>query len=242
MSDEPITTPQFSKLAKARSKIYGLLSSIYLKIPDSDFVNKLMDKNFSAHLVSLVNSTDIPKEMRDGAKIVKGFIEKSKDISSEGLCNDLSVEYTRLFRGVKRSYGPPPPYESVYVDKGLVMGESTAKVKEKYGKAGVSLSNNFKGEPPDHIGFELNFMRHLCEEEAEAWENSRRDAALGYLDMESGFLREHLTKWVPMFCDTIVDKTKLDFYRGVAKITKGFIVFDHDRINALIGTAKNVKP
>jgi TorA maturation chaperone TorD len=241
MLNELITASQLSELAEARSKIYGLLSSIYLKIPNRDFVKILVDKNFNMHMVSLSHSANLPREMKDGVKIVEGFIERSKDKSLEELRNALAVEYARLFRGVKRFYSPPPPYESVYIDKGLVMGESTVKVKKKYAEAGVSLTNNFKGEPPDHIGFELNFMRHLCSEEAGAWRRDLQNVALKYLDMESRFLHEHLTRWVPKFCDVVVDEAELDFYRGMAKITKGFISFDRDRVDVFISMTKTNK-
>ncbi|MFQ6126871.1 MAG: molecular chaperone [Candidatus Heimdallarchaeota archaeon] len=241
MLNELITASQLSELADARSKIYGWLSSIYLKIPDRNFVKILMGKNFNVHLASLSHSADLPEEMRDGIKIVEDFIERSKDKSLEELRDGLAVEHTRLFRGVKRLYGPPPPYESVYVEKGLVMGESTAKVKKKYAEAGISLADDLKGEPPDYIGFELDFIRYLCSEEAEAWRESRRDVALKYLNMESRFLYEHLMRWVPKFCDIVVDETKLDFYRGMAKITKGFIDFDYSRADAFISTLKHTK-
>jgi len=210
----------------------------YLRIPDLNFVEKMTDENLSARLAALACPTDIPNDMSDGSKIIEGFIKVSKNKSPEKICSDLSVEYTRLFRGVKRSYGPPPPYESVYVEKGLVMGESTAEVKKKYTEAGVALANNLKGEPPDHIGLELDFMRHLCGEEADAWGGGKKDMALKHLDMENAFLREHLVKWIPKFCDIIVKETKLDFYRGLARLTKGFIKYDMEQLDSIIDMAK----
>lgn len=239
MSDETVTSAQFSKLADARSKTYGFLSVIYIQRPSEDFLHKMLDPSFQSFLTSLMMKKDIPKEMMEGLKIVENFINKSRKSPLKEVREKLSVEFTRLFRGVKRFYGPPPPYESVYVEeKGRIMGESTVKVSKEYARAGVSIPNQYKGEPPDHISFELDFTRYLCSREASAWKKNNLSEALKFLEEQKKFINEHLARWVPNFCGKVVKEAKIEFYQGIAKITKGFVRLDFDQIDAFIDMAK----
>lgn len=234
-TEEAANLAEFSRLAEARSKIYGFLSLIYIQSPKYDFVKKILDKNFYSYLTAFQSSVQIPREIRDGLRVVKNFIRKSEDKAMKELHESLSVEHTRLFRGIRPLYGPPPPYESVYRDEeGVIMGKSTVEVAREYAKAGVGLPNQYKGEPPDHISFEFDFMRFLCEKEAKAWRNNDRRHALRYLDMEREFLDIHIMKWVLRFCNVIEDAARVGIYRGIAKVTKGFITFDYNQINTLI--------
>ena len=104
---------------------------------------------------------------------------------------------------------------------------------------GALLPDQYKGEPPDHISFELDFMSFLCDKEAEAWKNKDSKEALKFLNLEKDFLDNHLTRWVHSFCNKIIDAGRSGFYRGVAKITSGFIKFDHAQIETYKQIAEN---
>jgi TorA maturation chaperone TorD len=240
LADENITIREFSELAEARSKTYGFLSLIYLRSLDEELLQKMFTQSFRSFLTSLIAEKGFPKEMTQGLRIVEDFIDKSKKTSLEELRKKLSVEYTRLFRGVKPFYGPPPPYESVYLE-GRIMGESTVKVSKEYSKAGVSIPNKHKTEPPDHISFELDFMRHLSNRELLAWKKNNLSNALRLLEEQKKFINEHLIKWVPNFCNKVLEEAKIGFYQGIAKITKSFVQFDFDNINTYIEAAKHIQ-
>jgi TorA maturation chaperone TorD len=55
-----------------------------------------------------------------------------------------------------------------------------------------------------------------------------------YLNLERNFLREHIMEWVPGFCERVADMAEFDFYRGIARMTKGFVVDDYETIVSLI--------
>jgi len=237
LSDEIVTSAELSQLAKARSKAYGFLSLIYLQSPNEDFLQKILDLNFRSFLTSLIVKKGFPKEMAEGLKIVEDFIDKSKKTSPKELLEKLCVEHTRLFRGVKPFYSPPPPYESVYTE-GRVMGESAVNVLKEYSRAGVGVPHKYEREPPDHISFELDFMRHLSQRECSAWRKNNVTDAIRLLEEQQKFIHDHLIRWVPNLCDKVGEQAKIGFYRGIAKITKGFIQFDFDNIKTYIEIAK----
>ena len=231
MFDEAgLTSENLSELAVFRSKIYGFLSSIYMQIPDFDFVRRLISEETASFLSCLPLDIGLPREMEEGLKDLKRFIRSIMRQAVEDVCRNLSVERTRLFRGIKPGYGPPPPYESGYRNgEQTLMSRWAVAVHRKYSSAGAGIPAGCK-EPPDFIGLELDFMRFLTEKEAKSWRRGDRDIASGYLDLECEFLEEHITKWVPQFCNNVIDVAELDFYLGIARMTKGFVNDDHERI------------
>jgi TorA maturation chaperone TorD len=145
---------------------------------------------------------------------------------------ELTAEYHRLFVGPGAL--PAPPYESVYREGWRVMGETTLDVRRRYEEAGYVFTPSVN-EPPDHLAAELAFMALLAEEEAEAWEAEDASAALSWLERERGFLDDHLSRWLPAFCDRLLTSTDAPFYRGLAGALREFVALDAERVTALIG-------
>ncbi|MEE8299741.1 MAG: molecular chaperone TorD family protein [Desulfatiglandales bacterium] len=81
--------------ARGRSHIYGLLSRVYSREPNKDFLEALRNPTFLEALMEL----DI--------ELGQDF----KNAHLDGLVDELSIEYTRLFIGPGRHIYP---YESQY--------------------------------------------------------------------------------------------------------------------------------
>lgn len=215
------------ELAEARAKLYRLLSSVYIKPPDPDFLK------FLAEWVASVSGAEAPFQllscqMRRGLKMLNSYFKRVGESSWQELGEAASVEFTRLFRGVKRHYSPLPPYESLYrEDSGRVFGELTGAVRREYRRFGLELADGLGGEPPDHIGFQLDFMHFLCRQEAEAWGSANRDEALRFLLAGQEFLREHLVTWLPGFCDEVREHDRLGLFGALADLTEGWVIFDY---------------
>ncbi len=54
------------------------------------------------------------------------------------------------------------------------------------------------------------------------------------LKVEKKFLDEHLSKWVPPFCDKVIAQANVPFYREMAGVTKDFLDFDRQRMDELM--------
>jgi TorA maturation chaperone TorD len=144
----------------------------------------------------------------------------------------LIPEYHRLFVGPARL--PVPPYESVYREGWQVFGETTLDVKRRYAEAGYTLDPSFI-ELPDHVAVELAFMALLAEEEAKAWEAQDTAAASAWLARERTFLDDHLSRWLPAFCDRLLASTETSFYRRLAVELREFVTLDAEGVKALTG-------
>ncbi len=239
MTTDGITCQEMADLATSRSRVYGFLGALYNRLPDDQFAASLSSPELVAFLSSLGESEEAPEDMREGLRLMRTFIDASSGKPVEELKTELAVERTRLLRGIKPGYGPPPPYESVYAgsaeqqNMGVVSG-----VRSAYAQAGASLPEEIHDQP-DFIGFELDFMRHLAEREAQAWAQDDEREVMRVTQMEQTFLGEHVYRWIPRFCDVMFEQARLDFYRGVARLTKGFLLGEAQTTGSL---ANQVRP
>jgi len=238
MTNESITVDEFQQLARSRSKFYGFLSSLYVQIPNDEFAGSLLSDKFLSFLRSIASSDVVSGEMKEGLRVIEGFIEKTKDGPRSKLAEELAVDWTRLLRGLKRGYGPPPPYESVYREGSEQDGRQTiGDVTKTYREAGAGMGDQ-SGQRADYIGIELDFMRYLAEKEIERWKKSEYEEAVKYLRLEENFLGKHMIQWIPKFCDTVLTEARTDFYKGVARLTKGFLLLENKSIEGYIELAE----
>ncbi len=215
------------ELARARAKLYQLLVAVYIKPPDTDFL-KLLVGWVSSSVGAKGASHLLSEPMRQSLTELDSFFKKKKESSWEELEKAISVEFTKLFRGVKRHYSPLPPYESLYRDEsGRVFDDITVDVLREYRRYGLELTSSLSGEPPDHISFELEFMSFLCNREAEAWDKNDEDEALSFVQAQKEFLEEHLLAWLPSFRGKIREYDRLGLFHCLADLTEDWVSFDY---------------
>ena len=196
-----------------RTNTYGFLSTVYLREPTREFIKSLRESN----ILDVLNKSDLRFDK-----------EINNDIRDKHL-NDLVLEYTRLFIGPGKHI---VPYESVYRDnEDALWSETTVEVKNFIESSGLEYSYNWSGLP-DHIGVELEFMQVLTCHEKEAWSRDDKETAIRCLEFEKRFVDEHLSQWVPIFCDKVKKETRTTFYREMAELTRQFIHFDSELINS----------
>jgi putative dimethyl sulfoxide reductase chaperone len=210
----PMEPDELQMLMKARQNVYDLLRCLFLTDPSLEFLRALKQDNF------LENLRGYHPELDEGISLFSSALSLP-DIHLR--VSELSQEFTRLFIGPT----PIPLYESVYRSpNGLVMQEETIRVLEKYMKAGLAI-NPTQSFPADHIGAELEFLFFLCKKGAKEEAPRKRDANL---KLQEEFLREHLNLWAGSLCDRLFQEAESPYFRGLAKMTKGFIAWDYEEI------------
>jgi anaerobic sulfite reductase subunit A len=198
--------------AENRSYFYGFLSIVYLQEPTREFIKSLRESN----ILDVLNRSDLR------------FDKTINDAVSDKHINNLVLEYTRLFIGPGKHISP---YESVYRDnENALWSETTVEVKNFIESSGLEYSYNWSGLP-DHIGVELEFMQRLTCHEKEAWSREDKETAIRCLEFEKKFVDEHLSQWVPIFCNKVKEETQTAFYREIAELTRQFIDFDSKLID-----------
>lgn len=208
--------------------MYEFLSYAYTQNPSASFLDSLRSIGFSTGLEELRKLFEgVPgsEELLEDLAVLRTAVSFSKERRDEVLPR-LQEDYVRLFRGIRRGYGPPPPYESVYRSE-HVMSDPTSDVLTLYHKAGLEVRG---GEPPDHIGFELSFMAYLCKKEEEYRMAGDLMSATGFTSFQDDFLSDHILTWVPQFCTKILDYNSA-FYAAVAELTMSWLLLEEKNTN-----------
>jgi len=206
-------THEFTALTSNRETMYRFLSRIYRIEVDAPLLQYLPEMGFPTEC-------DDP-ELGEGYSMMTACL---RDLGSDAL-TDLAVDYARIFLGAGVFEGVvASPYESVYTsEERLIMQESRDKVASVYKDNELKLKNTID-IPEDHIALELEFMAHLCREAMKL--DGDRERVLRLLAEQKDFIERHIMNWVPAFCADIEKCASTDFYRAVAKITRGFINID----------------
>ncbi len=214
-------------LAQARGKLYEFMSAQFACPPDTAMLALLADWA-SDQIESDSPDEWLSPEMRAGLTAVDGFFDGSADRPREDLREEIEVEYTRLFRGLKREYSPRPPYESVYREEdSRVFGELTSVVRNQYRRHGFDVTPDLSSEPADHISLELEFMHLLCTKEAAALE-AKDDPAVSDLRLaQRQFLEEHLLEWASGLRQEVEKFDRNGLFSGILKFAEGWLHFDY---------------
>ena len=97
------------------------------------------------------------------------------------------------------------------------------KMKALYLERGFEPDPSMYRTMDDNIGLILEYMAILCEELLKASDSDDSEKGKELLSEQKKFVKKHLTNWVFSFTSDIMKFAETDFYRGIAKITNGFI-------------------
>lgn len=206
---------------------YDLLRRTFLEEPTKEFLGILGEKGF----IESFPFTEEREEIREGVKQVATFFQEH-DLKSEEEYDCLHWDYTRMFIGPDKL--PAPLWESAYLHKErLLFQEQTLMVRQAYLKYQF-LPKHFQQEADDHLGLELDFMYQLSVEALKCLKAQDYTGLSEVLDDQKAFLQEHLLKWVPDLAVEILASATLDFYPGMAKILKGYLILDREALEELL--------
>ncbi len=133
----------------------------------------------------------------------------------------LQIDFASLFVGPYKLLAPP--YGSVYLEDGKLIGDSTMDVKRWYEKEGLDIVIK---DAPDHITMELEFMYYLITKQIEAIKDSNPQDVQSYVQKQSSFLQVHLARWLPGFAENVQQNAQAEFYVQLSAETNNFVQKD----------------
>jgi TorA maturation chaperone TorD len=123
--------------------------------------------------------------------------------------DEIRADFTYLFSDRE---GLLPPCESLYNhpiwDKPKFGGPVADELQKFYHSAGLVMDEEMD-IPPDHLSAELLFMSYLIEDDL--------------IELQEGFLEEHLAVWVPDFCEEIKRYARTTFYSRISDFLRELI-------------------
>jgi len=188
--------------AFVRSQVYGILARC-LADPSHLADEALLD--------DLEGLTSDRPELRGPVAGLRAAIREERDDPRK-----LEQEFTRLL--VKAE---APPYEGSYVP-GFRLTQELADIGGFLGAFGLRA----RGERPDYLVTELEFMALLCLKEAVARGRGLADGVAVCRDAQVKFLRDHLGRWVPLFQEAVAQRAGLRSYAALALLLREVVSRD----------------
>jgi len=160
--------------------------------------------------------------LRDVSESPSDFICQIANVAGQVIeLEPLRVDHAKLFVGPYKLLAPP--YGSVYLEDGRLMGQSTIQAKNLYSEEGLDF---VLGEAPDHVSVELEFMYLLISRAIEAADRSDFGQERCYRQKQRSLLAGHLGQWVPTFGSKVEDAAQTEFYRTLGNVTRRFVEED----------------
>ncbi len=197
-----------------RNTLYGLISRMMIQETDESFL-KSIEEN-PAILDLLPNFKNWNKR-----------IELKKSLLIE---ENLNVDFANLF------LLHLVPYETFYTrEDQMIESGGENQVATLYDAL------NFRAElekarviSPDHIGVELEFMFMLSSATIKAFEAEDEEGVVELLQVQSGFMRDHLLRWAPMFLINMKRESGTPFYHDGAELALEFLLSDYEYISEVL--------
>lgn len=208
------TPKAITELFCARQKFYHFLNLLFSSPIDESRLIEFRDNGALKEL----------EKLNEGGMLLSAFLITC---TLDELKHEQE-EYSRLFSGPGSVLAPP--WESFYTSREQILfGENTLQVREIYREFGLKYKNENR-YPDDHLTIELEYMMKINQE-------YRTDMASGQvikiIEKQLIFLEQHLSLWIPHFCDRVIAHTGSKLYSGAASILKDFILFDMDLLKEI---------
>jgi TorA maturation chaperone TorD len=217
-----------------RSKIYLLLSWSLLYPEDQEFLDYLQSGEFVEDgrtaldtLQSVLDGVggERAKQRLSSLKKQLDLVEKltTAECSSWQL-GDLQSEHRRVFSNVITL--DCPPYETLFGnDHVFAQSHVMGDISGFYRAFGVELSKDIH-ERLDHLSVEFEFMHFLAYKESYSRCHDGIEKTQIVVDAQKKFVKNHIGRWVPLFCRMLTKKAESGFFRLVADMTADWMEFE----------------
>lgn len=213
---------EMKDLNQYREWMYRFLASVFIQEIDAPMLASLRVMEFPAF-----EETTVPwqQDLNAGFRLIESYLNGFEGKSEEeitALLEDLAADYAKVFLAAGDAAGKAAfPYESIYTGFDSAFGGSLQmNLSALYASKGLTMREDMFKIMEDHIGLELNYMAALLKEEADAEEASVADQLHSE---QNDFFQSHLINWALQFAADIYKYTERDFYKGIARMTMGFM-------------------
>jgi len=193
-----------------RIAIYGLVSRLMLNEVDKTFLESLESNEALLSLFPHYKTW-----------------EKRQEKEMENLINEYyNVDFANLF------IMHLVPYESFYVrEDQMIESGGDNPVLELYNALDFRVKlAEARVVSPDHIGVELEFMYMLNVALKKALDAGDEEGVCELLQIQHGFLKDHLLEWAPMFLINVKRESRTPLYHDGAELTLEFLLSDFEYI------------
>jgi TorA maturation chaperone TorD len=218
------STQELIAALTGRTAFYQTLAGLYFKPLTQDQIDTMVEADFYQF------AADEPL-LEVGFNDISRFLRKR----NTGTRQMLATDFTMCFGGLEtyRNRVATPCASLFLSDEGLLYREPRNKVYAIFKKSALRVKKDL-GVPEDHLTFELEFMGILSDRARTALQEGNTAEALENLRLSRSFLLEHILTWFDKLAALANLMVKTRFYRGVLKITEGWMTLDLQMLDDLI--------
>lgn len=221
---------KLKEAANSRKKIYSLLAKIYIDEADKNMIDALKAMEFPELKPEIAG---FEMDFAEGYALIKKYLSGLTPENTGEKLEYLAADYAKIFLAAGQAEGKAAfPYESVYTGSNRECGGVQLHLNALYLSKGLKINPDMFKIEADHIGLEFAYMAKLCEMQAGFYESGEEEKAGEIVKEEKAFYKEHFGKWITAFTTDVYKLADEDFYKGVAKITKGFIELEKEMLKA----------
>lgn len=217
-----------------RSKMYLLFSWSLLYPEDEEFLDYMQCGEFVEDGRAAIDALETALDGMGGdrakqklALVRKQFDYVEKLIASECVnwqLSDLQSEHRRVFSNVITL--DCPPYETLFGnDHVFAQSHVMGDIAGFYKAFGVELSKDIH-ERLDHLSVEFEFMHFLAYKESYSRCHDGADKTQIVVDAQKKFVKNHIGRWVPLFCRMLVKKADSGLFKHVADMAADWMEFE----------------
>ncbi len=217
-----------------RSKLYLLISWSMLFPEDDEFLDYLQCGEFVEDGRAALDALEVALDGTGGdrakqklALMRKQLDEIEKFVASECVnwqLGNLQDEHRRVFSNVITL--DCPPYETLFGnDHVFAQSHVMGDISGFYKAFGVELSKDIH-ERLDHLSVEFEFMHFLAYKESYSRCHDGADKTQIVVDAQKKFVKNHIGRWVPLFCRMLAKKADSGLFKHVAEMTSDLMDFE----------------
>lgn len=217
-----------------RSKIYLLISWSLLYPEDEEFLDYLRCGEFVEDGRAALDALEVALGADDGGRakeklgaLKQQLVRVESLITSECVnwqLSDLQSEHRRVFSNVITL--DCPPYETLFGnDHVFAQSHVMGDISGFYKAFGVELSKDIH-ERLDHLSVEFEFMHFLAYKESYSLCHDAPEKTQIVVDAQKKFVKNHIGRWVPLFCRMLTKKADSGLFKLVADLTADWMEFE----------------
>jgi TorA maturation chaperone TorD len=220
----PSTIEELKSILEGRSEFYLTLGGFYFSPLTQEQIDAMAQVDYSVYDAG-------ESLLAEGFNDIWRFLRKR----NTGTRQTLAVDFTTAFGGMETWKGKASlPISSIFLSEhGLLYQGSRNDVFTLYKRQALKL-NSKANMPEDHLTYEFEFLSILSQRVIKALDEKDKKTAIEELRLSRRFIAEHILTWMPLFADLANRLIKSRFYRGVLKITEGYLILDIETIDDLI--------
>lgn len=204
---------QLIEVNAGRAAFYRMLAELYFTELSQEQIDHLAGMDFAG----LAGEEHV---IAEGYDDMRRYLRKANTGTRQQLACDYA--HTFLAAGNYETFAATP-YESVFTSElGLMMQEARDEVYKMYCEQHIQPEASLQ-MPEDHVSFEFEFLATVVERTNAALLTGDLERAHGLAQTAHVFHREHQLSWIDDLCDAVLDVAETRFYRGVSKVTRGFV-------------------